>query len=157
MSRARVWACLLSGENYLPGLLTLNYSLKQSGSKYSLLVLHTADLPQACHKELDSRHIEKLQVPYLAPSFKRDFGDHPHYADVYTKLYIFKLVEFERIVLLDLDMLIVQNMDELFELPLDGKPFASTQACSCNAAKRPGPPLNWPAIYKTVATSGWEW
>ena len=37
----KVWACLLTNEGYLRGVLTLYYSLVMSGSKYPFYVVYT--------------------------------------------------------------------------------------------------------------------
>jgi len=63
----------------------------------------------------------------------------------------FSLVEYDRVVQLDSDMLVLKNMDELMELELDppslegrGKRvFAAGHACVCNPLKKPHYPKNW--------------
>jgi hypothetical protein len=37
----KVWACLLTNEGYLRGVLTLHYSLVKSGTKYPFYVIYT--------------------------------------------------------------------------------------------------------------------
>ena len=54
-------------------------------------------------------------------------------------------------VQLDSDMLVLQNMDELMDLPLDGaelngsgnRVFAASHACVCNPLKKPHYPSDW--------------
>jgi len=63
----------------------------------------------------------------------------------------FSLIEYERVVQLDSDMLILKNMDELMDLALDppemegkGKRvFAASHACVCNPLKKPHYPRDW--------------
>jgi alpha-N-acetylglucosamine transferase len=64
---------------------------------------------------------------------------------------VFGLVQYERIVLLDADMLVIQNMDELMELTLDdggeegkgSRAFAASYACLCNPLKKAHYPVDW--------------
>lgn len=68
------------------------------------------------------------------------------YLDTWTKLIVFSLTEYERVVLLDSDMLVMKNMDELMDIPLnpDGnRVFAASHACVCNPFKQTHYPANW--------------
>lgn len=62
---------------------------------------------------------------------------------------VFSLVEYDRVVLLDGDMLVRRNMDELMELELDGpedegdRVFAASHACACNPLKKSHYPKAW--------------
>jgi alpha-N-acetylglucosamine transferase len=136
---------------YLPGLLALDYSLKQHKSAYPLVALYTDSFPAEGHSALDARRIPKKHVKYLLPSVHKDFSKDPRFYDCWSKLTPFSLVEYERVVQLDSDMLVVRNMDELMELHLDppsleGKGqrvFAASHACVCNPLKKPHYPKNW--------------
>jgi len=63
----------------------------------------------------------------------------------------FSLEEYDRVVQLDSDMLVMHNMDELMDLELDPpgndgtgqKVFAASHACVCNPLKRSHYPKNW--------------
>ena len=49
-------------------------------------------------------------------------------------------------VQLDSDMLVLQNMDELMDIPLDiegNRVFAASHACVCNPTKKPHYPADW--------------
>ena len=50
----------------------------------------------------------------------------------FDKLNVWKLVEFEKVVFLDADTLIVQNIDHLFNLPELTAPYTPTN-CQCHA------------------------
>ncbi|KIV99413.1 hypothetical protein, variant [Verruconis gallopava] len=122
----KAWASLVTKSSYLPGLFTLDYSLKRVGSKFPLIALYTDALPKDGHQALDIR-------------------------DTWTKLSVFGISGFERVVLLDADMIVRQNMDELMDIPLDNagmkgqgnRVFAASHACACNPLKKEHYPKTW--------------
>ncbi|EME49472.1 glycosyltransferase family 8 protein [Dothistroma septosporum NZE10] len=147
----RVWTTLITNTKYLSGLLSLDASLKFVGSKYPLVALYTDTFPPEGHKALDVRGIPKKRVNYLLPSTHKDFTNDPRFYDCWSKLTPFSLIEYERVVQLDSDMLVFQNMDELMDIELDGaeqagqgqKVFAASHACVCNPLKKPHYPKDW--------------
>ncbi|KAK0515943.1 hypothetical protein JMJ35_001977 [Cladonia borealis] len=147
----KVWTTLITNTKYLSGLLTLDYSLKKHGSKYPLIALYTDTFPAHGHRALDIRKIPKKRVNYLLPSVHKDFSNDPRFYDCWSKLTPFSLVEYDRVVQLDSDMLVMRNMDELMDIELDSpdsdgsgnKVFAASHACVCNPLKKPHYPKDW--------------
>ncbi|KAL1958519.1 hypothetical protein VTO42DRAFT_4383 [Malbranchea cinnamomea] len=147
----KVWTTLITNLEYLSGLLTLHYSLKKVGSKYPLVALYTDSFPAEGHAALDARGIVKRHVPYLLPSVHKDYSNDTRFYDCWSKLTPFSLVEYERVVQLDSDMLVLRNMDELMDLELDdpsmegtgSRVFAAGHACLCNPLKKPHYPKDW--------------
>ena len=148
---SKVWTTLITNTNYLSGLLTLDYSLKQVGTKYPLIALYTDAFPAEGHAALDARGIAKKHIKYLTPSVEKDYSNDPRFYDCWSKLTPFSLVEYDRVVQLDSDMFVLHNMDELMDLELDppsmdgkGKRvFAASHACVCNPLKKPHYPKDW--------------
>lgn len=148
---ALVWTTLITNLEYLPGLLTLDFSLKRVGSKYPLIALYTDSFPAEGHAVLDARNIPKRHIPYLLPSVHKDYSNDTRFYDCWSKLTPFSLVEYERVVQLDSDMLVLQNMDELMDLELDEpasggtgpRVFAAGHACLCNPLNKPHYPDDW--------------
>ena len=124
--------------------MTLEYSLRKTGTKYPFIVLYTDSLPKEAHAALDTRGILKQPVPYLKPSMRADLSQDRRLYDAWTKLVCFSLYEYELVVLLDCDMLVFQNMDELMDVELDppemegngNRVFGSAHSCICNPLKR---------------------
>ena len=147
----KVWTTLITNTAYLSGLLTLDASLKFAGSRYPLIALYTDSFPQEGIAALDRRRIPRKRIPYLLPKSPKDFTNDPRFYDCWSKLTPFSLVEYERVVQLDSDMLVLQNMDELMDLPLDGREsagrggrvFAASHACLCNPLSKPHYPKDW--------------
>ncbi|EOD44223.1 Glycosyl transferase family 8 [Neofusicoccum parvum] len=147
----KVWTVLITNTIYLQGLFTLDYSLKRAKSKYPLVVLYTDEFPPYGHRALDARGIPKKRVPYLMPEAHKDYSNDPRFYDCWSKLTPFSLVEYDRVVQLDADMLVLKNMDELMDLELDSpdlkgegqRVFAASHACVCNPLNKSHYPENW--------------
>lgn len=131
--------------------MTLDYSLKKNGTKYPLVALYTGSFPPEGHQALDRRGIPKQRVGYLLPSVEKDFSNDPRFYDCWSKLTPFSLTQYERVVQLDSDMLILRNLDELMDLELDpvaedgkgSKVFAASHACVCNPLHKAHYPKDW--------------
>ncbi|KAG0652523.1 UDP-glucuronate:xylan alpha-glucuronosyltransferase 3 [Hyphodiscus hymeniophilus] len=147
----KVWTTLITNTNYVSGLLTLDSSLKKHGSKYPLVALYTDAFPAEGHAALEARGIPKQRIEYLLPKAGKDYSNDPRFYDCWSKLTPFSLVEYERVVQLDSDMLVLRNMDELMDMELDPpslegkgkKVFAAGHACVCNPLKKPHYPKDW--------------
>ena len=142
---------MITNTAYLPGLLTLDYSLKKCGTKYPLVALYTDAFPEEGHAALKARNIPSKRIEYLLPSTPKDFTNDPRFYDCWSKLAPFSLVEYDRVVQLDSDMMVLHNMDELMTLALDSreeegngdKVFAASHACVCNPLHKPHYPRDW--------------
>ncbi|KAL1961560.1 hypothetical protein VTN77DRAFT_1597 [Rasamsonia byssochlamydoides] len=147
----RVWASLITNLDYLPGLLTLAHSLRRVGSQYPLVALYTDTVPATALAALDARKIPRRRVPFLQPAGGRHYTADARFNDTWTKLVAFSLVEYDRVVLLDSDMLVRKNIDELMTLDLDPpelegngqRVFAASHACACNPLRKPHYPKDW--------------
>ncbi|KAK6597980.1 glycosyl transferase family 8 [Botrytis cinerea] len=113
--------------------------------------LHRCLSPEG-HAALEARGIPKQRIEYLLPkNGGKDYSNDPRFYDCWSKLAPFSLIEYERVVQLDSDMLVLQNMDELMELELDApevagkgqRVFAAGHACVCNPLKKKHYPADW--------------
>ncbi len=147
----KVWTTLITNTKYLSGLLTLDYSLKKTGSSYPLVALYTDTFPVEGLEALKRRNIPAKHIPYLLPSVPKEYANDPRFYDCWSKLTPFSLVEYERVVQLDSDMMVLKNMDELMELELDplgmngdgNRVYAASHACACNPLNKPHYPQHW--------------
>ncbi|PYI29488.1 glycosyl transferase family protein [Aspergillus indologenus CBS 114.80] len=141
----KVWASLITNLHYLPGLLTLAHSLHQTNTAYPFLALYTTSLPDEGIAALRARGIASRLVPTVTPAGSCTHAHDPRFAEAWKKLVVFSLADYARIVLLDSDMLVRQNMDELMDLPLDGETqiLAASHACACNPLRKSHYPSNW--------------
>jgi len=129
----RAWVTLLTQTNYLVGVRTLRASLERSGSPHPLVVMVTDDIDGPSRRVLeDDGCLLRPVEPLRPPSNLQDSYANARFAEVWTKLAAWQLTEFERVVFLDADMLVTQNMDELFSLELAPGTIAACHACRCN-------------------------
>ncbi|KAF9892033.1 glycogenin [Aspergillus nanangensis] len=144
--REKVWGSLITNLNYLPGLLTLFHSLQTTQTKYSFVAFYTESFPSEGLAALQARGIQTHCVPAVQPGQTRAYDHDPRFQETWTKLVVFSLIQYERIVLLDGDMLVRKNMDELMDIPLDtdaDRVFAASHACACNPMKKAHYPKTW--------------
>lgn len=138
------WATLLTQPNYLSGVRALRASLRRSGTTSPLVVMVTRAIDADCRRVLEAdgcllRDVEPIRPDGGLP----DSYANARFAEVWTKLAAWRLTEFERVVFLDADMLVTQNMDELFTLPLADGEIAACHACRCNPNQIASYPASW--------------
>ncbi len=108
---------LSNGDGYVPGVEALGRSLDRTGTRHPKVVLVTPDVPSVARALLSSqgwliRSVDPIRSPNedMQRLFER-------FANTFTKLRAFGLTEFSKVVLLDADTIVIENIDELFERP----------------------------------------
>lgn len=134
---------LLTNEQYLEGVLTLDFSIKKYRSKYPLVVFHPDTLEKHALDELQKRNIKTKLVNILLPTAHKDYGRDERFYDCWSKLLPHGMVEYDRIVELDADMLLRDNADELMEMTLQPGTMAASHACVCNPRNLTQYPRDW--------------
>lgn len=117
----KAYITVLSTNEYLDGVLALYQSLKDVGSKYPLVVAVTGNIYPFARELLTKLKIEIIELEDFSFNEKtvkrlKAFGT-PHWIHTAAKLQIFGLTQFEKLIFLDSDMLILKNIDHLFEKP----------------------------------------
>lgn len=140
----KAWATLLTQPGYLVGVQALNKSLAKAGSAWPLVVMVTGNIDVEARQTLEKQGCVLRDVQPISPnaSLQNNYAN-ARFSEVWTKLAVWKLTEFERVVFLDADMLVTQNMDELFDLALEEDQIAACHACRCNPNKIPSYPKSW--------------
>lgn len=125
------WVTLLTKQSYLPGLIILHDSLRKVETKFPLLVLYTSSLEIEAIHTMKTLGIDHKFVEYLhPPSGMSHIAE--RFVDTWTKLRTCELDNLERVVMIDNDMIVLQNMDELFYMALDKNNIAANHGCICN-------------------------
>ncbi|KAI2719056.1 CAZyme family GT8 [Penicillium roqueforti] len=117
-----VYCTLLLSDNYLPGAMVLAHSLRDNGTKAKLVALFTPD-------RLQSTTIDELRTVYdeLVPvnSMVNDtpanlwLMDRPDLIATFTKIELWRLTQYQRVVYLDCDIIALRAPDELLSLEAD--------------------------------------
>jgi glycogenin glucosyltransferase len=101
----------------MPGVEALGSSLRAAGTKEPMVVMVTPEIRQVTRDRLGSqgwaiREVEP--VPNPNPSTQQML---PRFGAAYTKLRAWQLIEFDKVVFLDADTIVLQNVDDLFDRP----------------------------------------
>ena len=148
-SSGRVWVTLLTRSSYLPGVITLAYSLRKHLTKYPLVVLVTPSLPQPSRRalELEAKTNDLLIVREVQPLVPQGSVTliAARFEDTWTKLRAFALIDYHTCVFLDADITVYKNMDDVFDtiLPDPTTWIAANHACTCNLDHDSWAPDNW--------------
>jgi alpha-N-acetylglucosamine transferase len=107
---------IITSDDYLRGLLVLHRSLIDINTQYPFLTLITEDISVDTVSVLDKHHI-----PYKIIKTKinnpTDVDQSHRWFPTYSKLNVFDQTQYDKVVYLDADMLILRNIDELFKFP----------------------------------------
>lgn len=108
---------LCNGDAYVPGVEALGSSLDKTGTQHQKVLVVTPDVPEHA-RALLAKNGWKLRdcEPIVNPQPDQDMF-FSRFRNTFTKLNAWSLVELDKIVLLDADTIVLQNIDELFERP----------------------------------------
>ncbi|TKA58203.1 hypothetical protein B0A55_11100, partial [Friedmanniomyces simplex] len=134
-----VYCTLVMTDAYLPGAAVLAHSLRDTGTTHPLVCLTTPStlLPStlaALHRLYD--HVIAIE-PVANPSPANLYLlNRPDLLYTFTKIHLWRLTQFRRIVYLDADIVCLRSPDELFHLP-SSPTFAAA------------PDVGWPDTFNT--------
>jgi len=116
------YVAVLSTDDFLDGVLVLDESLRLCQSQYRLHTLVGSKVSGDVRKRLKRAGVSQIAMPSLdIPSYiitaNEESDHHRHWANVFDKLRVFSLCQFEKIVYIDSDVLVVRNIDDLFNRP----------------------------------------
>ncbi|CAF1874331.1 BnaC04g51460D [Brassica napus] len=126
----RAYVTFLAGNgDYVKGVVGLAKGLRKVKSAYPLVVAILPDVPEEHRRILVEqgcivREIEPVYPPETQTQFAMAY-----YVINYSKLRIWKFVEYSKMIYLDGDIQVFENIDHLFDLP-DGY-FYAVMDCFC--------------------------
>lgn len=134
------YVTLLSSNDYLEGVLLLNHSLKKCNTKYPLYCLTTPNITERV-LNIIKKEMNVIQVPYISMSeellnYNKSINEKVAelWKNCFTKFYVFKMTEFEKIIFLDADLYFTKNVDHVFNYShmtgaVDGEAFSLWLHC----------------------------
>jgi glycogenin glucosyltransferase len=118
------YVAYMANDRDIKGVLLLHYNLKKVNSKYPFVVLIIEKVSDSIKKILKENNIPTIYCNMK--STLESFTNDNEYIDIimnkhyYGKYLIFALNQFEKVVYLDTDLLLMENIDNLFDY--DTKP-----------------------------------
>jgi inositol 3-alpha-galactosyltransferase len=151
-ARAAYVTFLAGTGDYWKGVVGLAKGLRAVKSAYPLVVAVLPDVPEAHRRALLSQGCVVREVQPVYPPESQTRFAWAYYIINYSKLRIWELVEYERMVYLDADVQVYENIDHLFDLEV-GHLYAVkdcfcegmkwSEQCQDRAAFWPEPPLRY--------------
>ncbi len=127
-TKGNAYVTLLSSMSYIPGVLVLHRSLKAAGAGYPLYCMISMSVDEDAVRILEREGIACIRLGQAAVSAAVNDDDEKfsHWNSTFDKLFVWGLTQFRKIVFLDSDMLVIGNIDSLFEK----EPFSAVSADS---------------------------
>lgn len=106
---------VLTGRDYLDGVRTLLYSLNKTKSRFPLVVLVPDDFDRSIQETLTGWGCKVTRAP------KVDLGEYarknprPYWNETFFKLRIFEMEQYDKLLYIDSDMIVLDNLDHLFD------------------------------------------
>lgn len=131
----KVYITALTNERYIPGVMALARSLREVKSEYELAVMIPAEKAASLGAALREYGVLDIPGTFLLPkeAIRLEEMDavvekeYSYWRDSFFKLQAALCTEFDKIILLDCDQMVVKNIDHLFERA----PFTATTCGRC--------------------------
>jgi len=107
-----------SSPEYVLGAMVLAWSLRCTRTRHDLVMVHTNDVSDAALDLLRRAgwNTREIQHVSASESLSNDGCSTLRFANVFTKLRVLELVEYSKILMMDIDLLVCENIDDLFDL-----------------------------------------
>ncbi|VFQ84896.1 unnamed protein product [Cuscuta campestris] len=140
----RAYVTFLAGDgDYVKGVVGLVKGLRKVGAAYPVVAAVWPDVPEEHRRLLVAQGCVVREIEPLYPSQDESPFARDYYVVNYSKLQFWQFVEYSKMIYLDADMQVFQNIDHLFDLP-NGYLYAVAD-CVCEEHGPPCPEtLPWP-------------
>ena len=119
-SRENTYGVFLSSSSYLPGVLALSQSLNNVNSVHPLTVFMTSSSPELLD-DINNHGLRYIEVSPLQPPEaireKNISAGFSRWNGTFAKLRVLEQIQFNKIVMLNADMMVNRNIDFIFDSP----------------------------------------
>jgi alpha-N-acetylglucosamine transferase len=121
---------MFGGDSYTEGVMTVAYSLINTKTVCDIVCMVTPDVSEKARTRMKLLGIKVIDVPYLkfetkSMRSKRQRELYTWNNVSYTKWNCMGLTQYEKILFLDADMLVVKNIDHVFDKATPASQFAN--------------------------------
>jgi alpha-N-acetylglucosamine transferase len=113
----KTYLSVITTDDYAVGAVALREGLRKTQPQYGLVVVLTRQVSEQCEQSLQCAGLTTLRVEQHLQRASASESGLRHWDNTFGKLLMFELTQFEKIVYLDSDMLLLRNLDHLFERP----------------------------------------
>ncbi|KAK4751090.1 hypothetical protein SAY87_004572 [Trapa incisa] len=129
-AEGRAYVTFLAGNgDYVKGVVGLAKGLRKVGAAYPLVVTVLPDVPEEHRRELEGQGCLVREIEPVHPPENQTHFAMAYYVINYSKLRIWEFVEYSKMIYLDGDIQVFDNIDHLFDLP-EGR-FYAVMDCFC--------------------------
>ena len=114
------YVTLLSTDSYLMGVLLLAKSLREVDARYPLLAVCSNAVSEKTKRILKRYDMEYIVLEDAIKVDTTKYNVAPgyeHWNNTLDKLYVFSLTDYDKVIFMDSDMMVVRNIDHLFDTP----------------------------------------
>lgn len=116
----KAFVTLLTSDSYIQGAIALAHSLRLTKTRYSLVCMATTDVSNTLLSELYKPNVlfdEIIQVDTLNSHDNENLGllGRPELGITFTKINVWNLIQYQYVVFLDADTVVLKNIDGLFD------------------------------------------
>jgi hypothetical protein len=116
MRRAYV-TMICGGDTYAPGVEALGSSLRATGTQEPRVVMTTAEVSPPVRERLAGQGWIVRDIDPVANPNPESSLLFPRFAQTFSKLRAWELTEFDKVLFLDADTIVLRNLDHFFERP----------------------------------------
>lgn len=130
------WVTYANNTEYIYAACVLAHSLKRVGTKYPLVIMVPEDTETPEIKDDAIRFVRLPPLDICNPKGGASLA-RPRYYHCINKIFLWCLEEYEKVCWLDSDMVVVESIDDLFDVPIPQGGIAAAPGCTCNAMNHP--------------------
>ena len=146
---------VMLGDAYISGAIVLADSIRKSGSIVDLIVLVTPDVSEEGKNILGIYFTYVKEIEYInVQNWRTKKQQHRKYLElVFTKFHIFNLVQYDKILLIDADALVLKYPDHIFTLNapagcfIENKDYIISYDAECNYIAPKNGRIEWYSKY----------